>query len=65
MLGYFGELHPRLLAALDLPGPMVVFELNLDAVADRWHVPVAELTTEPSVVVHAGSTDDIAESPDR
>jgi isoquinoline 1-oxidoreductase subunit beta len=27
----------------------------LDAAADRWHVPVAELTTEPSVVVHAGS----------
>ena len=34
VLGYFGEMHPRLLAALDLPGPMVVFELNLDAVAD-------------------------------
>jgi phenylalanyl-tRNA synthetase beta chain len=34
VMGYFGELHPRLLAALDLPGPMVVFELNLDAVAD-------------------------------
>jgi phenylalanyl-tRNA synthetase beta chain len=33
-LGYFGEIHPRLLAALDLPGPMVAFELNLDAVAD-------------------------------
>ena len=34
IMGYFGEIHPRLLAALDLPGPMVVFELNLDAVAD-------------------------------
>jgi phenylalanyl-tRNA synthetase beta chain len=34
VLGYFGEIHPRLLAALDLPGPMVAFELNLDAVAD-------------------------------
>jgi phenylalanyl-tRNA synthetase beta chain len=33
-LGYFGEIHPRLLAALDLPGPMAMFELNLDAVAD-------------------------------
>jgi phenylalanyl-tRNA synthetase beta chain len=33
-LGWFGELHPRLLASLDLPGPMVAFELNLDAVAD-------------------------------
>jgi isoquinoline 1-oxidoreductase beta subunit len=27
----------------------------LDAVADHWHVPVAELSTEPSFVVHAGS----------
>jgi phenylalanyl-tRNA synthetase beta chain len=34
LLGWFGEIHPRLLAALDLPGPMVAFELNLDAVAD-------------------------------
>ncbi len=34
VLGCFGEIHPRLLAALDLPGPMVAFELNLDAVMD-------------------------------
>jgi phenylalanyl-tRNA synthetase beta chain len=34
VLGWFGEVHPRVLAALDLPGPMVAFELNLDAVAD-------------------------------
>jgi len=34
VLGCFGEVHPRLLAALDLPGPMVAFELNLDAVAE-------------------------------
>jgi phenylalanyl-tRNA synthetase beta chain len=34
VMGYFGEIHPRLLAALDLPGPMVVFELNLDNVGD-------------------------------
>lgn len=27
----------------------------LDAVAERWKVPVAELTTEPSTVVHAAS----------
>jgi phenylalanyl-tRNA synthetase beta chain len=33
-MGYFGEIHPRLLAALGLPAPMVVFELNLDAVSD-------------------------------
>jgi phenylalanyl-tRNA synthetase beta chain len=34
ILGCFGEIHPRLLAALDLPAPMVAFELNLDAVMD-------------------------------
>ena len=34
VMGYFGEIHPGLLAALDLPGPMVVFELNLDAVSE-------------------------------
>lgn len=33
-IGLFGEVHPRLVKALDLPGPMVVFELDLDAVAD-------------------------------
>jgi phenylalanyl-tRNA synthetase beta chain len=34
VLGLFGEVHPRLIADLDLPGPIVMFELNLDAVAD-------------------------------
>jgi phenylalanyl-tRNA synthetase beta chain len=34
LLGYFGELHPRLLRILDLPAPMAVFALNLDAVGD-------------------------------
>jgi phenylalanyl-tRNA synthetase beta chain len=34
VLGTFGELHPRVLAALDLPGPLVAFELDLDAVGD-------------------------------
>ncbi len=34
ILGAFGELHPRVLAELDLPGPMVAFTLNLDAVPD-------------------------------
>ncbi|HEY0183532.1 MAG TPA: phenylalanine--tRNA ligase subunit beta, partial [Rhodopila sp.] len=45
VMGYFGEIHPRLLAALDLPGPMVAFELNLDAVADpkRRRKPAPDL----------------------
>jgi phenylalanyl-tRNA synthetase beta chain len=34
VLGTFGELHPRVLAALDLAGPLVAFELDLDAIGD-------------------------------
>jgi phenylalanyl-tRNA synthetase beta chain len=34
VLGSFGELHPRLLAAIGLTGSAVAFELNLDAVAE-------------------------------
>ena len=34
VLGSFGELHPRVLAALDLVGPVVAFELDLDAVGE-------------------------------
>jgi phenylalanyl-tRNA synthetase beta chain len=34
VLGRFGELHPRVLAALDIAGPVAVFELDLDAIGD-------------------------------
>jgi phenylalanyl-tRNA synthetase beta chain len=34
VLGSFGELHPRVLAALDMAGPVAAFALNLDAVPD-------------------------------
>jgi phenylalanyl-tRNA synthetase beta chain len=34
VLGWFGELHPRVLAAIGVSGPAVAFELNLDAVAE-------------------------------
>ena len=34
VLGSFGELHPRVLAALDMSGPVAAFALNLDAVQD-------------------------------
>ncbi|MEJ0017715.1 MAG: phenylalanine--tRNA ligase subunit beta [Acetobacteraceae bacterium] len=34
VLGSFGELHPSVLAALDLAGPVVAFSLNLDAVGE-------------------------------
>jgi phenylalanyl-tRNA synthetase beta chain len=33
-LGVFGELHPRVLKALDLEGPVAVFELDLGAVPE-------------------------------
>jgi len=33
-LATFGELHPRILAAFDLKGPVAAFEVNLDAIPD-------------------------------
>ncbi len=33
-LAYFGEVHPSVLAALDLPGPAAAFEIRLDAIAE-------------------------------
>ncbi|MBR0669854.1 phenylalanine--tRNA ligase subunit beta [Neoroseomonas soli] len=34
VLATFGEIHPKVLAALDLPGPAVAFEVFLDAVPE-------------------------------
>ena len=34
VLAAFGELHPGVLAALDLPGPIAAFEVFLDAIPD-------------------------------
>ncbi len=31
ILGWFGEVHPSILADLDIAGPIVAFEINLDA----------------------------------
>jgi phenylalanyl-tRNA synthetase beta chain len=31
VIGSFGEIHPKVLKALDLKGPLVAFEINLDA----------------------------------
>jgi phenylalanyl-tRNA synthetase beta chain len=31
VVGAFGEIHPKVLKALDLKGPLVAFEINLDA----------------------------------
>jgi phenylalanyl-tRNA synthetase beta chain len=34
VLATFGELHPRVLAALDLPAPVVAFEIRLDSIPE-------------------------------
>jgi phenylalanyl-tRNA synthetase beta chain len=34
VLGHFGELHPRILAALDAEGPMVAFEVILEKIPE-------------------------------
>jgi phenylalanyl-tRNA synthetase beta chain len=46
-LASFGELHPRVLAVLDVKGPAVAFTLHLDAVP----FPKARATTRPALVV--------------
>ncbi len=59
MLGYFGELHPRALEALDAEGPLVAFEAILERIpAGRWGEPadfkgpVVFLASEASNYVH-------------
>lgn len=39
VLGYFGELHPRTLEALDVQGPLVVFEVILERIPDAKAKP--------------------------
>jgi phenylalanyl-tRNA synthetase beta chain len=34
VIAEFGELHPRILKSLDADGPMLAFELNLDAIPE-------------------------------
>ena len=43
ILGYFGEIHPRLLKIFDLKGPVVAFEIFLD----RMPLPKRKTTTKP------------------
>ncbi|MFE1600850.1 phenylalanine--tRNA ligase subunit beta [Methylobacterium sp. ID0610] len=38
-VGHFGELHPRVLKALDVKGPVVAFEIVLDALPLPKHKP--------------------------
>jgi phenylalanyl-tRNA synthetase beta chain len=39
VLGYFGELHPRVLEALRADGPMIAFEVILDRIPDAKQKP--------------------------
>jgi phenylalanyl-tRNA synthetase beta chain len=46
-LASFGEMHPRVLAALDVAGPLVAFEIDLDAIP----LPKSQRTTRPAMDV--------------
>ena len=49
VFGHFGTLHPRLLKALDVEGPMVAFEITLDAIP----APRQKATrTKPPLTLH-------------
>ena len=48
-LGWIGELHPRLLRALDLEGPLLAFELDLEPLRHRALPRAAALSRFPSV----------------
>src|SRR5437764_11579015 len=39
ILGYFGELHPRALEALDIEGPLVAFEVILEKIPEAKAKP--------------------------
>ena len=39
VLGYFGELHPRALEALDAEGPLMAFEVILERIPDAKAKP--------------------------
>lgn len=38
IIGYFGALHPKIMAELDLMGPIYCFELEISAISER-HLP--------------------------
>ena len=48
-LGWLGELHPRLLRALDLDGPVLAFELDLAPLAERAIARAQPVSRYPSV----------------
>jgi phenylalanyl-tRNA synthetase beta chain len=50
LVGHAGELHPRVVAALDLPARTVAFEINLDALGDPGPVSAPDISTYPPAV---------------
>ena len=41
VIGWFGEVHPAVLAEFDLTGPVAAFELDLDAIPEPRKKPTA------------------------
>ncbi|MBV9076582.1 MAG: phenylalanine--tRNA ligase subunit beta [Methylobacteriaceae bacterium] len=50
IVGHFGELHPRILRDLDVKGPLVAFELTLDALPLPKHRPT-KTKTKPKLAL--------------
>jgi phenylalanyl-tRNA synthetase beta chain len=48
VLAYFGELHPKILAAFDLKGPVCAFEVFMDAIPDSKAKSKARAPFAPS-----------------
>jgi phenylalanyl-tRNA synthetase beta chain len=48
VIATFGELHPKILAAFDLKGPVAAFEINLDAIPESKAKGKARATFAPS-----------------
>ncbi|HEY8948619.1 MAG TPA: phenylalanine--tRNA ligase subunit beta [Rhizomicrobium sp.] len=48
VLGYFGEVHPKILAAFDLKGPVTAFEVFMDAVPESKAKSKARAPFNPS-----------------
>jgi len=47
ILGYFGEIHPRLLKTFDVKGPVVAFEIFID----RIPLPKRKTTAKPKLIL--------------
>jgi phenylalanyl-tRNA synthetase beta chain len=58
-LATFGEIHPRVLAALDVTGPLVAFEIDLDAVplAPGVEEVARQLGVRPAELAATGGED--------